>query len=1425
MAWGIIKNNKGNIRKVVNIFLVALLFLSSIIMIPMPVRAEDTLIGVIRVTNYTFDNYNDIAVRVLIRNATELFYYADKDTLKPYNPETGNYLYYWVEKWDTTNLVAVLWIKIYSLPKQGSVDIYLYSNGSASGYYNETQTFTYSKIYSTPKNTVVREGTIQSPVTMFYKFSYSYTYDDLMLNIGTYYSENIYETYPSAIGAYIHWSENGDMMDVRLYYSKDNYDVVASVQTDSDIKIVVTALNLDIQQTYVAVNEDPESSSAFEMIYRGTPQLSTLTKHFDPAHVNTDGYLHYIVATNYYDVSNVTTEYIPASEYTPLQPPEGSSSGTTQTTQTTGTAEYTIQQTNDEIIDVDEFLAQNEGNCVLSINYTYSDGTFPQDLVDITTRVTIYYPNGEVLREITKYGVATRRDFTFTLDFSENSYYVVYAEVVYHLGVPGPIPYAETEDGKYYDDTGAQIIRQPGVMYYYLKSYFNETRRYIEWAPLRNGSTIEEPPSPPSGNETQPPSVNITRYTLDIRINVTDSQGVSFFPAARDVVEKIKVHVKVVNKDAATVFEKSFYMRTDDYYSNVTTIQGIFASVDDQNEPYTVYSDIYIIFRDGYQKVYSDAVQASYNGNMTVVELHPFATYTFRWMTARVIVYDANSAEVTADVTVYGAQGVIDEGNTNAYRRYTIQLWDFGFDYKVAVSVDFLNYYEERTISAATIDAMHGKVYDVVFYASTPSGGGNETTPISLPEQITYSGLTIYFSDKWGRSLQTLQSTQPLEYAIAVYDRNGQLLHTWSGLVSTYTIPDLQIDTASQYPLQVVCSVKFRLYNSEIKIVRSFVPVNPDDKLYFFRECDEYYVQLRAADMMYHVIDNVEVKIYIDPAYNWYFDAVYDLSGYQPVTSISSGDSLWLPTFLRYEAKATVFVENDYVTASHKFYVYEPFQIVYVTLPVYYISTDIRFDFRDSLYYTPWDVPEIVSTTVTLSIYAEGKKKAEFDISSGNDYVHAEVYMEQLSIVTFSLRIEMTYNINDHEITYYTVQNIYAIAERLEWRPFAFATLKTKTYVVKTEDETGYPLSGVNVIVYQVGEREPWSSDQTEPQVVLFMGYTGADGTCRFTVPPQALVNVIIGNETFTQQEVSIYEAAQDIVYITWRLVAAENAAQLYVDFRDSLGQSVLQLPWTKYLHVSINYIDAAGVEKTIERTYKDNFVFVDEYENTAVDVFFVNPQSNTQIFVHVTATISIGGQEKTITRDYALFPVERMYVKPFVDNELGAKTYYIVSQNSSLVSIYITGATDPIIQDLIESAGGRIKFAEISVNGVDVITIPASANFDIDATAGQAKVEGNKIIISAPGAENAMTNIIGGFVNVISNVYFIIIIVVVGFAAYLTREYGFSELGFVIILVMIIALLSMTGVLPSWVIYIVIIIAAAIIAWMVSKSFGGGVT
>lgn len=58
-------------------------------------------------------------------------------------------LYYWVEKWDSTNLNAMIWVKVSSIPASGSTTIYMYyGNSNAATASDGTNTFIFFDDFS-----------------------------------------------------------------------------------------------------------------------------------------------------------------------------------------------------------------------------------------------------------------------------------------------------------------------------------------------------------------------------------------------------------------------------------------------------------------------------------------------------------------------------------------------------------------------------------------------------------------------------------------------------------------------------------------------------------------------------------------------------------------------------------------------------------------------------------------------------------------------------------------------------------------------------------------------------------------------------------------------------------------------------------------------------------------------------------------------------------------------------------------------------------------------------------------------------------------------------------------------------------------------------------------------------------------------------
>jgi len=80
------------------------------------------------VQNNTSSDLTDVQVRAEVSNPDFFDAVPDPDKMELYDPETGNPVPFYVFSWDTLNKTAVIWMKIASLPANGTKDVYVYFN-------------------------------------------------------------------------------------------------------------------------------------------------------------------------------------------------------------------------------------------------------------------------------------------------------------------------------------------------------------------------------------------------------------------------------------------------------------------------------------------------------------------------------------------------------------------------------------------------------------------------------------------------------------------------------------------------------------------------------------------------------------------------------------------------------------------------------------------------------------------------------------------------------------------------------------------------------------------------------------------------------------------------------------------------------------------------------------------------------------------------------------------------------------------------------------------------------------------------------------------------------------------------------------------------------------------------------------------------
>jgi len=82
------------------------------------------------------DNLTDYQVKIELNSTNFDFTHASNDgnDVRFKDSDDTTYLYYWIEKWDSSNQEAILWVKVPSIPASSNKTIYMYHGDTSGGY-------------------------------------------------------------------------------------------------------------------------------------------------------------------------------------------------------------------------------------------------------------------------------------------------------------------------------------------------------------------------------------------------------------------------------------------------------------------------------------------------------------------------------------------------------------------------------------------------------------------------------------------------------------------------------------------------------------------------------------------------------------------------------------------------------------------------------------------------------------------------------------------------------------------------------------------------------------------------------------------------------------------------------------------------------------------------------------------------------------------------------------------------------------------------------------------------------------------------------------------------------------------------------------------------------------------------------------------
>ena len=1383
--------------------LIALIIVFSMFaMVPMPSKAALTQVGKIIIENQGTTDLVDTAVRVEITDAN-FFAYLDETHIR-IQDFVGNDIPFWIEKWDSENQEAVIWLKV-SVSAGSSKAYYV--------YYDDTLTGSLSN----GNNVFIAFDDFEGTSLDSEKWSIDVDNSNYIIEPSTDHaysgskSLKIYD--PSTGRARIKFNNpelftQGYVMKIMFYDIPNQGGTEAQIfESSTQTKGIMIGVNEGINANKYVYREGTSWYSTSITRAEGWHELKYIHKggsleaYIDNTLIHTfsiSGSITTIqvggswgteTSTLYWDTFIITKYYDESSLYIMYQDLTGGSSPTptpTSTESPTPTPSQTL-------------------DCTLNIDFTDSSNSIPTGVVTIDWDIEIYDMSGNLVSSESNSQLTASISRTYSLDFSTSSYYIIDVLVTYHYGLPGDGIKTETQ---YESPDGSQSSTSVSFEVYSYHHYFSESETSRSWKPLVDGNIDQDPPE-------QPPDTG-TSYTAEFKVWLKDASGDYFFPDDW-TIDHVTVSLTVKTSSGATVATKSTTLYASSYTDNVQYTFYSVTDLNDNNDPHTAQVTLTIYYKDETSQSYSTSASFSIDTSdyLTSVNLYPVSA-DWKKATLSVEVKDSTGSGVTASVYIKSSDGTTTykTGTYDAINPYTTTIWS-SHDYIIEVYAQDINYQDSQTLTATTIESNAGQTISMVFQAT-----GEEQT---LPDYVIYD-LTILFKDKGGVSLDMLQSCNPTEYGITIYDRNGNIITTWSGLSTEYSTGALQI-SKDAYPLQIYASATFKLHNIDVKVVKKIVPLSFTQTIYVFDNLQEHYVKISVNDIRFRFIDDAQVQVFLDTSRTLEFYAVYDLSGGLSVATLSSGDSIWLPEFLAFKAKG---IASGY-TAIREFIPLEAFDFVNVTINAYYVKVTYEISLNDVKGNSPFDISEITATDIRMQVFYPGGITSEWTLGQSSTTIVDTRYLQRYGVFVASFYITLTYTINGQTASYYMTKDYDFSGEYIYMRPLEDFSIKPKYYVITVTDVNDNPVSSILVKAWSTAGKSPWSQTGGE-EVVWFNGYTNALGKASFYVPPMAWIQLQVGYERL-QESIAITES-EDTVIITWKLVTdTSGLTVIMVDLLDANGLPAIYSSILNSLSVEVSYITNAGVAKTVTRDVKASGVILNDPTtanpySSLVHIVLTDARPESTITINVKAIYMLGSEILQKTYSYTYTAGQEIFIRPFVTKKLSDATYTILLSNTTYakVDIYAVDADSSELRELLSRYGGEYLFKSIDVYGTAAVSLPSGFVYEVrSGNATATLVEYGKTVI-VPQTQEYSPVTSSSLAKTFGMIFAPSVIAII-LALWLSHEYasGFGALGFAIVFVLIITAFSVIGLLPVWVAGLIGIISAGILAYVISGVARGG--
>lgn len=1045
-----------------------------------------------------------------------------------------------------------------------------------------------------------------------------------------------------------------------------------------------------------------------------------------------------------------------------------------------GTYTWTIELFNVDTSTVDGTLTitlnveQQEGyeTVTFTFDFTDSNNNLPSDVTSIDYGIAVYYESGDeaVFYKISKDILKSSECLSFSVDFSASTYYKVVAYVLYYKN-------EEIRDGKLFTSSTSASNYLYGYTYI---SYYSTEQKSLTWKPLVDGNVENNPPVNPQTPEFS---------NIYLRIKLTDSNGEKILPDS-EVVDSIEIYVKY--RSTEKVFSSDLSSFSDYTLEEfVYVIKGITLSGNLEG-----YLKIYL--KNGETITYSfsktDITCDSLIQEITINAI----TSDFTKCTITVNVYDSEGNPVSAYIYLMDASHNILRQVQGSSTTFSVVNW---ITYIVNVSAEVIDFSAEQVLTPD-------------YLASNPSITLNFAPDSAVLPDTVYYSFRLYFTDSSQQSILNLQSISSLQTGFSVYDRNGQLIYSWSGVDdSVYFTYEA---TKDEMPIYVIATITFTLYDSEVKITKKIVPVSPTGTYYFFDEpVREHMLTICAYSKDFKPL-NASITISVDVSNKGYLHSIYVLNQH----TIAEGNQkiqLYLPNFLGYIITGEF--QGDY--ASKRINVRNDWQVEYLIFNFVKQNVEIDVSLQDNDLFYPSNIKEISEYKASVVLTIGSETFTFTKINQDTFTINITSLRNNYGLVQATIEVYITYICENNTIQYYMPYYVKIYGSYAYVRPLEKIKLKPITITFKITDESGVPIAGVNVVATSTPYDEIMS--RTTYYDIIITKTTDYNGIVSFTLPRFTKFNFQASGEMIGDQELNIAYNTEDNVLITWKVHYSYLATFIYVKLVDAEGNDIIGLDYITDLTLEITYVSDDGSVKTKTVNLKVNGEYVAYTESERYPPFFVTiierPKQGSVINIVLTYAGSIFGStfsfQKTSTLP-ASYGTVLFY--PFANDKLGEKTFTIVNKGDS--PILVTVKCDKAENSMWAFAEGKTVFSDY-VQDYVTLTLPSmftyKAYYTLNNVSQEMVLNENTVLRIKTTEEVPGTTAL----NLLLQPTTIGFLVALGIAVYIGREIGNN--GILIIFVIMTVIFSLVGLIHKWVGALVIIIALAFIIWNITKNFGFG--